>query len=172
MKPPLQIPVVSPVSSYSILLLFSFGANKTHADLNAFRHKHFESGHLNSCDDENSSSCIINTYPHELGYYDDGVKRNLTDEQIKIFRFSEVQRLLMKRHEIAERTKRQTDNLPLEDEFEARDDTTIQPTTLEETRKFRLEAALWASHQDWNKTSKNPDQSSSKNFSWPKIEHS
>lgn len=33
----------------------------------------------------------------ELGYYDDGVKRTLTDEQIAMFRHSEIQELLRKR---------------------------------------------------------------------------
>ena len=33
----------------------------------------------------------------KLGYYDDGVKRTLADEQIAIFRHSEVQRLLQHR---------------------------------------------------------------------------
>ncbi|KIW83578.1 hypothetical protein Z517_02823 [Fonsecaea pedrosoi CBS 271.37] len=32
-----------------------------------------------------------------LGYYDDGVKRTLTDSQIKMFRHSEIQRLLSER---------------------------------------------------------------------------
>jgi hypothetical protein len=32
-----------------------------------------------------------------LGYYDDGVKRTLTDQQIKMFRHSEIQRLLAER---------------------------------------------------------------------------
>ena len=28
-----------------------------------------------------------------LGYYDDGIKRTLTDEQVRMFRHSEIQRL-------------------------------------------------------------------------------
>lgn len=31
---------------------------------------------------------------NELGYYDDGVKRTLTDEQIEMFRHSEIQQLM------------------------------------------------------------------------------
>ena len=34
-----------------------------------------------------------------LGYYADGVKRTLTDDQIKMFRHSEIQRLLSKRRQ-------------------------------------------------------------------------
>jgi hypothetical protein len=33
----------------------------------------------------------------DLGYYDDGTKRTLTDEQLKMFRHSEIQRLLSER---------------------------------------------------------------------------
>lgn len=35
----------------------------------------------------------------DLGYYHDGVKRSLTDEQIKLFRHSEIQRLLAERRQ-------------------------------------------------------------------------
>lgn len=38
----------------------------------------------------------------ELGYYEDGVKRKLTDEQIDMFRHSEIQRLLAARRRDAE----------------------------------------------------------------------
>lgn len=41
-----------------------------------------------------------------LGYYDDGVRRTLTDDQIRMFRHSEIQRLLLERqqkHEAAEK---------------------------------------------------------------------
>ena len=39
---------------------------------------------------------------HDLGYYVDGVKRALTDEQIAMFRHSEIQRLLQERRREAE----------------------------------------------------------------------
>lgn len=41
-------------------------------------------------------------YDDGLGYYEDGVKRTLTEEQIKMFRHSEVQRLLAARRRDAE----------------------------------------------------------------------
>jgi hypothetical protein len=44
-------------------------------------------------------------YDDGLGYYEDGVKRTLTDEQIKMFRHSEIQRLLAER-----RTAREKDD--------------------------------------------------------------
>ncbi|KAJ4345310.1 uncharacterized protein N0V89_011440 [Didymosphaeria variabile] len=37
-----------------------------------------------------------------LGYYDDGVKRTLTDEEIAIFRHSEIQRILLERRRLKE----------------------------------------------------------------------
>ena len=41
----------------------------------------------------------------DLGYYDDGVRRTLTDEQIAIFRHSEIQRLLRGHKRRHKRTK-------------------------------------------------------------------
>ncbi|KAL6248997.1 hypothetical protein RBB50_004060 [Rhinocladiella similis] len=42
----------------------------------------------------------------ELGFYDDGTKRTLTDEQIKMFRHSEIQRLLSERRAAQEVQKK------------------------------------------------------------------
>lgn len=42
-----------------------------------------------------------------LGYYSDGTRRTLTDEQIKMFRHSEIQRLLSERRTLKEREERQ-----------------------------------------------------------------
>jgi hypothetical protein len=39
-----------------------------------------------------------NSEGDDLGYYKDGVKRTLTDEQIAMFRHSEIQRLLKKKN--------------------------------------------------------------------------
>jgi len=41
-----------------------------------------------------------------LGYYSDGTRRTLTDEQIKMFRHSEIQRLLSERRTIKEKEER------------------------------------------------------------------
>lgn len=50
--------------------------------------------------------------PIDLGYYEDGVRRTLTDEQIAMFRHSEIQRLLAERRRKKEaeeeQQKRQT----------------------------------------------------------------
>lgn len=42
----------------------------------------------------------------DLGYYEDGVKRTLTDEQVKMFRHSEIQRLLSERRAAREKEER------------------------------------------------------------------
>lgn len=43
----------------------------------------------------------------DLGYYNDGTRRTLTDEQIKMFRHSEIQRLLNERRALKEQEERQ-----------------------------------------------------------------
>ncbi len=42
-----------------------------------------------------------------LGYYGDGVKRTLTDEQIRMFRHSEIQRLMSERRAAKEAEEKQ-----------------------------------------------------------------
>lgn len=48
-----------------------------------------------------------------LGYYEDGTKRTLTDEQIAIFRHSEIQALLRERRRAAEAKEDRADPEPL-----------------------------------------------------------
>lgn len=79
------------------------GTNYGKDDLLSFQFSHF---------DDNTKpdtffvdpEAALNYYPDledlgddGLGYYDDGVKRTLTDEQIEMFRHSELQQLLRKR---------------------------------------------------------------------------
>ncbi|KIW65723.1 hypothetical protein PV04_07950 [Phialophora macrospora] len=54
---------------------------------------------------------VTDIHNDELGYYDDGVKRTLTDDQIKMFRHSEIHRLLTKRRAAREKdeTRPKTD---------------------------------------------------------------
>jgi hypothetical protein len=65
-------------------------------DLHAFRTRHFPGRTREPI--LTDSSVIIpdeeRTNDDGLGYYPDGVKRTLTDQQIEIFRHSEIQRLL------------------------------------------------------------------------------
>ncbi|CAG8123289.1 unnamed protein product [Penicillium nalgiovense] len=61
-------------------------------DLQAFQSKHFPGQQLAVFPQENEE-----TADEDLGYYPDGVKRTLTDEQIRIFRHSEIHALLRER---------------------------------------------------------------------------
>lgn len=63
----------------------------TEADLLAFHHKHF-GPHVDNAPFPEPSMIEDDD---GLGWYPDGVKRTLTDEQVQIFRHSELQRLLL-----------------------------------------------------------------------------
>ncbi|KAJ5511032.1 Protein of unknown function DUF3807 [Penicillium expansum] len=66
--------------------------NVTLDDLQAFQSKHFP-GHQPAVFPQENDQ----TTDEDLGYYPDGVKRTLTDEQIRIFRHSEIHALLRER---------------------------------------------------------------------------
>lgn len=117
-----------------------------------------------------------------LGYYPDGVKRTLTDAQVAMFRFSEIQQLLkQKRREEAKRKRKRNDA-----DDEAIDPSEIPrpaPVSPEDARQNRLQAALWASKHDWDEFGNPVDASvpqeyvaevqgnaeTGKTFLWPKI---
>ncbi|ODM19758.1 hypothetical protein SI65_04744 [Aspergillus cristatus] len=76
-------------------------------DLQTFQAKHFL-GHQTPACDYPTAPAKDAYYPYEeeeyydddgddLGYYPDGVKRTLTDEQIRIFRHSEIHAILRER---------------------------------------------------------------------------
>ncbi|KAK7183473.1 hypothetical protein DPSP01_010578 [Paraphaeosphaeria sporulosa] len=73
----------------------------TEDDLRQFHGKHFPSAPT----PEHHIQAVDHAAQHEyydegddgLGYYEDGVKRTLTDEEIAIFRHSEIQRILLER---------------------------------------------------------------------------
>ena len=79
-------------------------ANTRQDDLLQFHTNHFGKAFV--------SACIVTSTDHgyeslrcdedDLGYYSDGCARTLTDEQIEIFRHSEIQRLLLKHRREAE----------------------------------------------------------------------
>ena len=83
-------------------------ANKAKDDLLAFFEAHFSQDALSSF-----SGTFINPSTEQeiqddewdeddgLGYYDDGVKRTLTDEQIEIFRHSELEELRKRQEKAA-----------------------------------------------------------------------
>ncbi|KAJ5971250.1 uncharacterized protein N7479_001168 [Penicillium vulpinum] len=66
--------------------------NVTVDDLQTFQSKHFPGQQLAVFPPENNQ-----TTDEDLGYYPDGVKRTLTDEQIRIFRHSEIHALVRER---------------------------------------------------------------------------
>lgn len=72
-------------------------------DLREFHTKHFPTApvpqqYLSNVQDQTEySEDYYESEDDALGYYDDGVKRTLTDEQIAIFRHSEIQAILRKR---------------------------------------------------------------------------
>ncbi|KAL1603584.1 hypothetical protein SLS60_005172 [Paraconiothyrium brasiliense] len=70
-------------------------------DLRQFHSKHFPNAsipkhHLYGIHEEGQEQAYDDG-GDGLGYYDDGVKRTLTDEEIAIFRHSEIQRILLER---------------------------------------------------------------------------
>ncbi|KAL8725588.1 MAG: hypothetical protein Q9181_006362 [Wetmoreana brouardii] len=82
--------------------------NVTPTDLEDFQRRHFDGG-FSSTVAGLDESFVEQEYPEygneeeqeqesdDLGYYPDGVKRTLTDEQISMFRHSEIYSLLRKR---------------------------------------------------------------------------
>ncbi|KAF7131309.1 hypothetical protein CNMCM5793_004423 [Aspergillus hiratsukae] len=80
----------------------------TMEDLQAFQAKHFPSSQQVTSLDYTYSETVDEEFDDDdgLGYYPDGVKRTLTDEQIRIFRHSEIHSLLrakqLREEELAE----------------------------------------------------------------------
>lgn len=102
-----------------------------------------------------------------LGYYEDGVRRTLTDEQIQMFRHSEIQRLLNER-----RTAREKEERRSRKKARAKD----ASGAVEERKKRRfddrppseeptVDTLMYDDVQDTNADS----QSATKKFLWPKI---
>ncbi|RHZ57781.1 DUF3807 domain-containing protein [Aspergillus thermomutatus] len=83
-------------------------------DLQAFQAKHFPSSQQITSLDYTYSETVDEEvdYDDGLGYYPDGVKRTLTDEQIRIFRHSEIHSLLrekqLREEELAEEARELT----------------------------------------------------------------
>ncbi|RJE23329.1 hypothetical protein PHISCL_04315 [Aspergillus sclerotialis] len=73
-------------------------------DLQAFQAEHFPSQtqHTPTFQDAYDETEFAEDGDDDLGYYPDGVKRTLTDEQIRIFRHSEIHSLLRERQVRAE----------------------------------------------------------------------
>ncbi|KAF2836390.1 hypothetical protein M501DRAFT_987551 [Patellaria atrata CBS 101060] len=89
----------------------------TEDDLRAFHQKHFPEAPAPSSFVWTAEQSSDAEEDDDLGYYPDGVKRTLTDEQIKIFRHSEIQQLLHERRlereqEVSESIKSDDDDGP------------------------------------------------------------
>lgn len=91
----LQIPSVTIVSFHSLTW---HRLTILQEDLQAFQAKHFPSQiqHTPTFENTVDEPEFAEDYD-DLGYYPDGVKRTLTDEQIRMFRHSEVHSLLRER---------------------------------------------------------------------------
>ena len=85
----------------SALHLDVLAANNPQGDLRQFHAKHFPAAPLPEHYLHGVNEEVQEEYYDEdddgLGYYDDGAKRTLTDEQIALFRHSEIQRILLER---------------------------------------------------------------------------
>lgn len=67
----------------------------------------------------------------DLGYYEDGVKRTLTDEQIEIFRHSELRDLQRQREKEAAKSKNKTDaNAAMDEMCDSEDAPSLHGSTL------------------------------------------
>lgn len=75
-------------------------------DLRRFHATHFSNAPLPEHQPDSTNEQVQEEYYDEdddgLGYYEDGVKRTLTDEQIAMFRHSEIQRILRERRRAQE----------------------------------------------------------------------
>ncbi|KAH9220575.1 hypothetical protein DL95DRAFT_34774 [Leptodontidium sp. 2 PMI_412] len=80
-------------------------------DLSSFHARHFSTSCANHFSEQFLGPIEEEYYEEEvddgLGYYEDGVKRTLTDEQIAIFRHSEIEALLRERRHAAEEKEHQ-----------------------------------------------------------------
>jgi hypothetical protein len=90
-------------------------------DLAAFHAAHFSAGSVNHFA-ERFLGPVEEEYPEDteeddLGYYEDGTKRTLTDEQIAIFRHTEIQALLRDRRHVAEAKESREENGQVQDDI-------------------------------------------------------
>ena len=98
-----------------------------------------------------------------LGYYEDGVRRTLTDEQIRMFRHSEIQRLLLARRQIS---KREEQEAPPESKKQQRiapqrhfDDDAVQ-------QQEQIDTLMY---DDEGPNRSNTTTAVDKQFLWPKL---
>ncbi|KAM5472644.1 hypothetical protein MferCBS49748_001310 [Microsporum ferrugineum] len=133
----------------------------TKDDLDAFHAKHFATHDFNQTIASNFfSGCFSTTevqatgyedlYDDGLGYYPDGVKRTLTDQQIQIFRHSEIQGLLRQKkleEEALDSGKGANEYLTEDD---AREQANVTSLNQKKTDEKRVQAKLLKQRKDIN----------------------
>lgn len=104
-----------------------------------------------------------------LGYYEDGVKRTLTDAQIAIFRHSEIQTLLRERRHAAEASAeaegRELSLDPAADKEEAEDGELIN----EDTNKSSAAPSISNEQQPLSRKARKAEQARQKGYFKQKI---
>ncbi|KAJ5306759.1 hypothetical protein PENANT_c003G08326 [Penicillium antarcticum] len=116
--------------------------NVTLDDLQAFHSKHFPGKPQPTLPQENDEPA-----EEDLGYYPDGVKRTLTDEQIRIFRHSEIHALLRQK-------QLQIENAEYEARMASTGDNTPAANSPTEDTKAAPRAADTHAHQRGQRNSK------------------
>ncbi|KAJ8066043.1 hypothetical protein OCU04_005136 [Sclerotinia nivalis] len=135
---------------------------------------------------------VEDTYEEEveddgLGYYSDGVKRTLTDEQIAIFRHSEIQAILRERRHAAESNEtvdeQTTSEIPNIDHVEAEEEDgevaenfshpepigPVRPKKKSKKELKKIRKAQEAKEKGWFKQNVKPDL---RKRTWDKVEKS
>ncbi|KAH7319324.1 hypothetical protein BKA65DRAFT_99501 [Rhexocercosporidium sp. MPI-PUGE-AT-0058] len=111
-------------------------------DLSSFHATHFSTSSVSHFSEHFLGPVEEAYYEEEaddgLGYYEDGVKRTLTDEQIAIFRHSEIEALLRERRHAAEEKEHQ-DTYETEEFISVKGDVQIQDPVLEDVEDGELE---------------------------------
>jgi len=108
-------------------------------DLRLFHNKHFASwsaGASNRHHDAAHVDLEENQGDDGLGYYPDGVKRTLTDDQIAMFRHSEIQTLLRERRRRRENSEDETSHDASKESIQPVGDTR-SPATADDTDRQR-----------------------------------
>jgi hypothetical protein len=102
--------------------------------------------------------------PDDLGTYNDGVRRTLTDEQVKMFRHSEIQRLLL-----ARRLQREKDEEDLKRRQKARDRATVQKRRFDDEPGQDHPVVDTLAYDDEPAMSTSTRPSGQKKFMWPEL---
>lgn len=137
------------------------------AKLNHFHKAHFPKQEPPTLRIAHDTSLAVQSQQEEknedsLGYYEDGVKRTLTDDQIAMFRNSEIQRLIGERRRI----KEQEEEYQLRRARRERHDDRLQ----HQHRQRHADSAVIHNIETLTyDDDSNPAQNGPKTFLWPKL---